>query len=645
MSAQRYRSSPRSALALAARGSGAALALLAALCPATAGAQEIAYCDMAFVQQTFSKLQQNGDTAVVTSGERKKQGIRLTEEKPSQRGTAFNKHPITFFPGSSLYVHFRMRISGTAGDAPPNGADGLTFGIQNDPGGDPLGVGKFGTGEKAIGAPGPGMSWAGITQSFAIEFDTQKHPEAQDPDGNHLALTLGGLVAHTQDGTSMGKPFMGVPEGSTVMPFQPVLLNTVTQSLEATGASYDTRDVWLDYECSAPDACAMKVYMTWNVAATAANFADVTNPGTLPVKPSAPIFVVENLPDMQDHLKGDKGIAGFSASTSAAMDEHLVTYWVMGQKPLSDTNGNNLEDACECKSVPSGCGESLPVCESTGQGFCRNCKESVECAKKDILKPICDFIEDGGTGACVECLIDEHCLNPEEPFCNPAVKECTDKCTNDTMCSENEWCDNPTAEAFGGDCLPDLANGDPIPTSAMHTPPLEGVCTPDAAQVVCASRVCDEVDNLCGYGVGTGPCNPATAQVVCRSGVCDANEVCGCTADSQCGDTASGKVCDVVNEATLNQCLEGCRGSAEGGAAAGNGCPPDFVCTSMDETIGKCVKPEIIPGPKVTGGYVEGAGLIQCGTAGGTGAGPIAAFGMLATLAAHLVRRRRRGQS
>jgi MYXO-CTERM domain-containing protein len=266
-----------------------------------------------------------------------------------------------------------------------------------------------------------------------------------------------------------------------------------------------------------------------------------------------------------------------------------------------------------------------------------------ECAAKDnALKPICDLLSKSGTGACVECLEDAHCLNPQEPYCNPAIKECTRNCTNDAMCSDEEWCDNPTAQAFAGDCLPDLPNGEPIPTSAMHMPPLEGVCTPDAAQVVCASRVCDEADNLCGYGVGTGPCSPASAEIICRSGVCDASGACGCTTDSQCGDATSGKVCDIVTEATMNQCLDGCRGPAKDGSIVGNGCPPDLVCTSLDETIGQCKPPVHVDGPKVTGGYVEGAGLIQCGAAGAGGAGPIAGLGMLAALAGHLVRRRRR---
>jgi hypothetical protein len=640
-------------LALAARGSGAALALLAALCPATAEAQSLSYCDMAFFNQT-AYLKQNGDTSVVMSGERKKVGIRLTEEKLQQRGTAFHELPIAFLPGTSLYLHFRMRISGAAANMPPNGAEGLTFIVQNDPGGDPLGVGKFGTGKNAIGAADTGMSYEGIIQSLALEFDTSKSAQKQDPDGNHMALNLGGMMAHTADGTSMGMPLMGMPSGSSVMPRQPLLLGAM-QSLESVATNYDTRDVWIDYECSAPNACTMKVYMTWNAAATAANFTDVLKPGTLPIKPAEPVMAVENLEDISSYLKSPTGFVGFSAATSMSMSEHLVTFWMLDTKPLIDLNQNNLEDACECTDGGGQCAGKMPICpydvdevtevdppKPAFNGYCRSCQADVECGVTNNQKPICDEIDVGGTGECVECMVDGHCLNPDEPFCNPAVKECTGKCTNDDMCSEDEWCDNPSAEAFGGDCLPDLANGEPIPTSAMHTPPLEGVCTPDAAQVVCASRVCDEADNLCGYAVGTGPCNPATAQVVCRSGVCDANEVCGCTTDSQCGDPMSGKVCDTVTETALNQCIDGCRGPGEGGIA-GNGCPPDFVCTSMDETIGKCVKPEIIPGPKVTGGYVEGAGLIQCGAARRGGAGQVAAVAVLAALAGHLVRRRRRG--
>jgi len=437
----------------------------------------------------------------------------------------------------------------------------------------------------------------------------------------------------------MGKPLMGMPPGSTVMPFQPVLLSSATQPLEAAAASYDTRDVWIDYECSAPDACTLKVYMKWNVAATASTFADVTFPNTLPVKPAAPIMVVENLPDIQDHINSDKGFAGFTASTSTAMAEHLVTYWVMGRTPFSDKNKNNLEDVCECDVIADACGGNIPICDKEDlPGLCRYCIATKECK---LPTPLCDTLNNGGTGACVECFDDAHCIHPKELYCNLSTKECTSKCTNADMCSEDTWCDNPLSEPFGGDCVPDLANGEPIPSASAHTPPLEGVCTPDAAPIVCASRVCDEADNLCGYAAGTGPCDVSTVQIVCRSGVCAANGACGCTVDNQCGDAASGRVCDRTSKATLNQCVDGCRGSADDGTSAVNGCPAGLECTSSNDLIGECVKPATVPKPDIGDGKIdEDTGCAQSGAADGGRAGQFVIFGMLAALAGHLVRRR-----
>ena len=234
MGAQHFGLSPRIRGAVRPNGLSAAIlaALIVGLGSVPAEAQELAYCDMAFFQQT-TKLATTV-SSVVMAGERKKQGICLTEEKLNQRGSAFHTFPIAFPPGTSLFVHFRMRVSGANANAPPNGADGMVFSIQDDPGGDPLGVGKLGEGPQILGAPGAGMGYEGITRSFAIEFDTQKHAERQDPSGNHIAFLLGGTVNHTDTGMAMGKPLIGMPPGSTVVPFQPVLLDSATQPLEAT---------------------------------------------------------------------------------------------------------------------------------------------------------------------------------------------------------------------------------------------------------------------------------------------------------------------------------------------------------------------------------------------------------------------------
>jgi hypothetical protein len=627
MSAQRHRSN--FGLGAPARALAAGAILGASLCPSPAAAQDLAYCDLAIVQQA-SKLQQNGDATVVSSGERKKQGIRLTDEKTNQRSTVFHKIPLQLKPGTPLYQHFRVRVSGGALNIPPNGADGMSFMLQNYPGGDPLGVGAIGTAEKAIGIPGAGFGYGGIIQSLAFELDTLKNDGEMDPDGNHIALISGGLTGHTDNGTAMGKMWMPQPVGSTVEPWQPVQLD-VTTSIESNATSYDTRDVWIDYECSGPDMCTMKVFMTFNNALLGNQFADSTKPATLPLKPEMPVMVVQNVKDISTYLGGTAAFAGFSASTGAAMDEHLVTFWILSKKPLVDADMNNLEDACECNTAAAACEGNLPICDSAaGAGFCRDCLNDPECAAKDPLNPICDLIVNGGEGACVECTSDMHCPS-EEPFCNTFVNVCTANCSGDDMCDAAEWCDNPSGVMFGGTCLSDLANGEPIPASDNHNPPLDGTCTEEAAMVVCQSGVCDTSDDACGYPVG-GPCTDQNGSVVCRSGICSPAGTCACADDVDCGDASSGKVCDAMS----GECRDGCRGMG------GNGCPMSFVCSSTTNDIGTCKK----PGPVVTpaGGLatVEGAGLFRCGAAGSGGSSEPVALVMLAALAAHVARRRRR---
>ncbi len=90
-----------------------------------------------------------------------------------------------------------------------------------------------------------------------------------------------------------------------------------------------------------------------------------------------------------------------------------------------------------------------------------------------------------------------------------------------------------------------MANGQPVPTVAGHSPTLDGMCTAAAGASACASGVCD-TDNLCGLANGDGPCDMTTGTTVCRSMACSNNNLCepsgGCNVDADC--------------ATGNWCLE-----------------------------------------------------------------------------------------
>ncbi|MFO0676507.1 MAG: hypothetical protein U0169_08235 [Polyangiaceae bacterium] len=113
-------------------------------------------------------------------------------------------------------------------------------------------------------------------------------------------------------------------------------------------------------------------------------------------------------------------------------------------------------------------------------------------------------------------------------------------CVVDGDCTSSQFCNTTTSL-----CTPKLPNGSDIPTIGGHTPPIAGLCTVDAAPVVCTSSVCDVRDAKCGYADGVGPCNSVNAGVVCRSGACSTSNVCmpaaGCIVD---GDCTSSQFCN-----------------------------------------------------------------------------------------------------
>jgi len=120
-------------------------------------------------------------------------------------------------------------------------------------------------------------------------------------------------------------------------------------------------------------------------------------------------------------------------------------------------------------------------------------------------------------------------------------------CTTDAQCAAGNWCDEVMSN-----CLPQLANGQPIPSDPPHVnPTLNGVCTTAAGVLVCVSGVCDATDNKCGYANGDGPCTAANGPVVCRSGACSVNDLCvpagGCNVDADC---TAGNWCDE----SIHQC-------------------------------------------------------------------------------------------
>ncbi len=152
-------------------------------------------------------------------------------------------------------------------------------------------------------------------------------------------------------------------------------------------------------------------------------------------------------------------------------------------------------------------------------------------------------------------------------------------CNLDADCTRGNWCDQSAHT-----CTPQLANGKAIPTDPSHAnPTLGGSCTAAAGVLVCASGVCDTMNNECGYADGDGPCTVATGPTVCQSGVCSKAGTCevsgGCNVDADC---AAGQWCD--------ESLHGCRSQVPNGMAIPTDAPHtnptlDGTCTAPAATL------------------------------------------------------------
>ncbi|MFO0755553.1 MAG: hypothetical protein U0359_03630 [Byssovorax sp.] len=238
-----------------------------------------------------------------------------------------------------------------------------------------------------------------------------------------------------------------------------------------------------------------------------------------------------------------------------------------------------------CRGL-SGNGCPLPMlCTSMSAsiGQCVGCLLDSNCGAADSGK-VCDdqshMCEDGcrgqggngcmlgsvctsanaSVGQCVACLADADCGGPDSAMiCDAGQHQCEAGCRGQ-----------------GGNGCP----GGSVCSSLDATP---GVCVECVADADCGSqtsgKICDPDVNMCKSGCRGSGGNGCPSGSVCTSKDQKEGTCVACLADADCGDAASGKICD----APTKTCKDGCRGSS------GNGCPNGSVCTSADQSVGKCV--------------------------------------------------------
>jgi len=140
----------------------------------------------------------NGTSSIVSNK------LQLTDDVPNQSGTAFwtgtvcNSNSFKF----SAFFSFTITHSGSG-----SYADGLAFIIQQY--------------ANSWGAPGGGLGYEGLPgKSIAIEYDTYRNSEYNDPDINHIAIDFGGSVKHPDNtyyanSTKLNKAGINLTDGKT----------------------------------------------------------------------------------------------------------------------------------------------------------------------------------------------------------------------------------------------------------------------------------------------------------------------------------------------------------------------------------------------------------------------------------------------
>ncbi len=204
-------------------------------------------------------------SANVTDGK-----LEITPATNFQTGSAFFAEPIELTEGSSFKAGFSFEMAEGAGI---DGADGITFILQNSP---------DGTG--ALGRGGSGMGFEGIGNSVAVTLDTYANPWNRYNDEIGI-VTDGSLQAVAAQSAS------------------PVNLN-------GGGVNY----VWIDYN---GDSNVLAVYVSDT--------------------PNKPSLATAKATVELDQVIGDQMYVGFSSSTYDLPNAHRVlSWWMNTDVPIED---------------------------------------------------------------------------------------------------------------------------------------------------------------------------------------------------------------------------------------------------------------------------------------------------------------------
>lgn len=189
--------------------------------------------------------------------------LDLTANEREQAGSVFTDQRYSLADDGSFRAAFAFEILGGS-----DGADGLTFAVQNDP-----------AGASVLGGTGGALGYDGIINSVAVEFDTYRNTE-WDINANHVSVISGGSGNAVRTATS------------------PIDLN-----------SGDRVYGWVDYN-GISDSLAVYVSDT------------ATKPSEALLKTTIDLTA----------LVGDEASFGFTAGTGGLSNVHRLVSWTLDQQ-------------------------------------------------------------------------------------------------------------------------------------------------------------------------------------------------------------------------------------------------------------------------------------------------------------------------
>ena len=235
--------------------------LTLALIGATSLASAVEFDDFS---AKVSHLKLNVDAAKV--GE----NLRLTPNDWWQKGSAFTLKTLNVAKFSTF---FTFQITGPF--SPFGSGDGFTFAIQA-------------LSPSAIGEPGPFLSYGGIRNSIAVEFDTYKNDSFYDPNASHIAIDINGYTIHND----------------------PSLVKEIAPSFTNGKTWY----AWLDYD---GETLQVRISQNDHRPKKAQLETDIDIPSLLGVN--------------NDSDK-NKAYVGFTGGTGGGYENHYILFWQYREK-------------------------------------------------------------------------------------------------------------------------------------------------------------------------------------------------------------------------------------------------------------------------------------------------------------------------